>query len=104
MTSTFRQTTHKSSSTTFDARNDNNSNNSNLSITVSLHYTNSQHDGRVSQFIAEVAHLGSLSHRCHGYNNHFSNSKLTQPIIQFVSNQKQQNLSIYSFEYLYWIF
>uniref|UniRef100_A0A094ZVR2 Centrosomal protein of 19 kDa n=1 Tax=Schistosoma haematobium TaxID=6185 RepID=A0A094ZVR2_SCHHA len=82
-TSTFRQTTHKSSSTTFDARNDNNSNNSNLSITVSLHYTNSQHDGRVSQFIAEVAHLGSLSHRCRGYNNHFSNSKLTQPIIQF---------------------
>ncbi|XP_018649981.1 hypothetical protein Smp_113610 [Schistosoma mansoni] len=55
-TSTSRWTTHKSSSTTFDTRNDYNSN---LSITVSLHHTNSQHDGRVSPFIAKVAHIGS---------------------------------------------
>ncbi|CAI2726739.1 unnamed protein product [Schistosoma spindalis] len=82
-TSTSRWTTHKSSSTTFDARNDSNSNDSNLSITVSLHHTNSQHDGRVSPFIAKVAHLGSLSHGSHGHNdNRFSNSKQTQPIIQ----------------------
>ncbi|XP_018649955.1 putative ral guanine nucleotide dissociation stimulator,ralgds [Schistosoma mansoni] len=79
-TSTSRWTTHKSSSTTFDTRNDYNSN---LSITVSLHHTNSQHDGRVSPFIAKVAHLGSLSHGSHGHNdNHFSHSKQTQPIIQ----------------------
>ncbi|CAH8515727.1 unnamed protein product [Schistosoma haematobium] len=82
-TSTSRWNTHKSSSTTFDARNDSNSNNSNLSITVSLHHTNSQHDGRVSPFIAKVAQLGSLSHGSHGHNdNRFSNSKQTQPTIQ----------------------
>ncbi|CAH8513214.1 unnamed protein product [Schistosoma rodhaini] len=82
-TSTSRWTTHKSSSTTFDTRNDYSSNNSNLSITISLHHTSSQHDGRVSPFIAKVAHLGSLSHGSHGHNdNHFSHSKQTQPIIQ----------------------
>ncbi|CAH8523517.1 unnamed protein product [Schistosoma rodhaini] len=85
-TSTSRWTTHKSSSTTFDTRNDYNSN---LSITVSLHHTNSQHDGRVSPFIAKVAHLGSLSHGSHGHNdNHFSHSKQTQPIIQLTSTSR----------------
>ncbi|VDP01933.1 unnamed protein product, partial [Schistosoma mattheei] len=97
-TSTSRWNTHKSSSTTFDARNDSNSNNSNLYITVSLHHTNSQHDGRVSPFIAKVAQLGSLSHGSHGHNdNRFPNPKQTQPTIQLVSIQKQQNVSIYSF-------
>ncbi|CAH8522432.1 unnamed protein product [Schistosoma bovis] len=82
-TSTSRWNTHKSSSTTFDARNDSNSNNSNLCITVSLHHTNSQQDGRVSPFIAKVAQLGSLSHGSHGHNDiRFSNSKQTQPTIQ----------------------
>ncbi|CAH8497558.1 unnamed protein product [Schistosoma mattheei] len=82
-TSTSRWNTHKSSSTTFDARNDSNSNNSNLYITVSLHHTNSQHDGRVSPFIAKVAQLGSLSHGSHGHNdNRFPNPKQTQPTIQ----------------------
>ncbi|CAH8502944.1 unnamed protein product [Schistosoma intercalatum] len=82
-TSTSRWNTHKSSSATFDARNNSNSNNSNLSITISLHHTNSQHDGRVSPFIAKVAQLGSLSHGSHGHNdNRFSSSKQTQPTIQ----------------------
>ncbi|CAH8476846.1 unnamed protein product [Schistosoma turkestanicum] len=75
-------TTHKTLSPTFDTMNAD-TNDNNLSITVSLHRTNSQLDGRVSPFIAKVAYLGGLSHGSHGFNdNQLSSSKHTKFLIE----------------------